>query len=213
MIQVNMGCCDASAVEFAQDHMLLLREYEWIIKSQKNKAKVKSFKLEHKRSLTVQVYPNGKVIVMIKCSSRPFKLHEDDGSREFFETIGEVKRILIQQFRQHSIIPPTGEWLVKEYDRDVTIPESDLVKKYPQISHWYSKEGIQLRTLGLVFQIYGKIMPICGRCLRFEDKVGIKEDIPLEQGIEQAIERPLEIIAAFELHEKMKRDKSIHQVS
>jgi hypothetical protein len=85
--------------------------------------------------------------------------------------------------------------------------QNQTLKKYPQISHWYSKEGIQLRALGRVFQIYGKIMPICGKCLRFEDKVGIKEDIQLEQGIEQAIERPLEIINAFEMfNTKRNRD-------
>src|SRR3954464_12023524 len=73
------------------------------------------------------------------------------------------------------------------------------VEKYPYITHWYSKEGIQLRALGRVFQIYGKIMPICGKCLRFEDKVGIKEDMPLEQGIKEAVDRPLEIVTAFEM--------------
>jgi len=96
-------------------------------------------------------------------------------------------------------LPPSGQWLLKGYDRDVTIPESYLKEKYPSITHWYSKEGIQLRALGRVFQIYGKIMPICGKCLRFEDKVSIKDDIPLEQGIKEAVDRPLEIVSALEL--------------
>lgn len=111
----------------------------------------------------IQVYPNGKVIVILECTYRPFKLYEEDGCREFFSIIGKIDYILSQQFGQTSIIPPTGQWLLKEYDRDVTIPESELSRKYPYIKQWYSKEGIQVGTLGRVFQIYGKIMPICGR--------------------------------------------------
>ncbi len=72
---------------FDQNYNLLTRENEWIIKSVKNKAKVKSFKLEHKRSCTIQVYPNAKVIIALECSYRPFHLHEEDGFREFFESL------------------------------------------------------------------------------------------------------------------------------
>jgi hypothetical protein len=42
-------------------------------------------------------------------------------------------------------------------------------------------------------------MPICGRCLRVEEKVGIRADVPLEQGVKEAIERPFEIVSAFDL--------------
>ena len=148
---------------------------------------------------------------MIKCSYRPFKLHEEDGSREFFEAVGSIKLILKQEFQTSLILPPTGQWLLKGYDRDVTIPESDLKEKYPFITQWYSNEGIQIRALGRVFQIYGKIMPICGKCLRFEEKVGIKEDVPLEQGIKEAVDRPLEIVSAFEmLHSKRMNEDDVY---
>ena len=184
---------------FDKDYNLLTAKNEWIVKSQKNKVKVKSFKLENKRSCTIQVYPNGKLIVTLECSDRPFKLTEEDGCREFFETIGKVALILSQQLCQFSIIPSTGQWLLKEYDREVTIPESELSSKYPYIKQWYSKEGIQIGALGHVFQIYGKIMPICGKCLRVEEKVGIREDISLEQGVKEAIEQPFEIVNAFDV--------------
>jgi hypothetical protein len=94
---------------------------------------------------------------------------------------------------------PTGQWLLKEYDRDVTIPESELLSMYPYIKQWYSREGIQIGALDHVFQIYSKIMPICGRCLRVEEKVGNRADIALEQGVKEAIEQPFEIVSAFDL--------------
>jgi hypothetical protein len=203
MIHVKLGVPDP-AIKFDQDYNLLTEKNNWIVKSQKNKAKVKSFKLEHKRSCTIQVYPNGKVIVALECSYRPFKLNEEDGCREFFGIVGKVELILSHQFGQFSIIPPAGEWLLKEYDRDVTIPESDPLKKYPQIKRWYSKEGIQIKALDRIFQIYGKIMPICGMCLRLEEKVGIKNDVQLEQGIKEAIDQPFEIASAFDLLENIK---------
>ncbi len=52
-------------------------------------------------------------------------------------------------------------------------------------------------------------MPICGSCLRIEDNVSIKEDIPLEQGIKTAIERPFEITSAFNLLKNENYDKTI----
>jgi hypothetical protein len=42
-------------------------------------------------------------------------------------------------------------------------------------------------------------MPIFGKCLRLEENVSIKEDVPLEQGIKDAIERPFELASAFDL--------------
>jgi hypothetical protein len=197
MIHVKMVSASSG---FDQDYNLLTAKNGWIVKSQKNKAKVKSFKLEHKRSCTIQVYPNGKLIVILECSYRPFKLNETDGCREFFGSIGKIELIISQQFQQqYSIVPPHGEWLLKEYDRDITIPESELLELYPYIKQWYSKEGIKIKAVGHVFQIYGKIMPVCGKCLRLEENVSIKEDIPLEQGIKNAIKRPFAIVTAFEL--------------
>jgi hypothetical protein len=196
MIHVKM---DSVSSGFDPDYNLLTAENGWIVKSQRNKVKVNSFKLENKLSCTIQVYPNGKLIVILECTYRPFKLAEEEGCREFFETIGKVALILNQELGQTSIIPPTGQWLLKEYEGDVTIPESELSRKYLCIKQWYSKEGIQISALGRVFQTYGKIMPICGRCLRVEEKVGIREDVPLEQGIKEATRQPFGIVSAFDL--------------
>jgi hypothetical protein len=96
-------------------------------------------------------------------------------------------------------VPPTGESLLKQYDRAITLPISGLEEKHPHVTHWYSKEGIRIKALGRVFQIYGKIMPICGKCLRLEENENVKKDVPLEQGIKEAIERPFELANAFDL--------------
>lgn len=147
---------------------------------------------------------------MLECSYRPFKLQDEGGSQEFWKSIGKIELLLGQEFSQTLIIPPSDQWLLKEYDRDVTIPETDLVKKYPCIIQWYSKEDIKLRALGRVFQIYGNIMPLCGKCLRIEDRISIKEDIPLKQGIDEIAvnDRPLEIASALEmLNNKRNKDQ------
>jgi hypothetical protein len=50
------------------------RDYDgWTIISKCNKAKVKSFRLESRRSCTFQVYPNGKVVVALEFSYRPLR--------------------------------------------------------------------------------------------------------------------------------------------
>lgn len=188
--------------DFDQIYHSLTREREWIVKSDKNKAKTKSFRLESRRSCTLQVYPNGLVVAALECSYRPFRLYDTDDCREFFETIGKISFILGQELGAPSCIPPTGEWLLKQYDMDITIPESYLAEKYPYIKNWYSQEGIKIKALGHVFQIYGKIMPVCGKCLRIEENVSIKEDVSLEQGIEEAKERPFEFFSAYDLLKK-----------
>jgi hypothetical protein len=49
-------------------------------------------------------------------------------------------------------------------------------------------------------------MPVCGRCLKVEEKVSIQEDISLEQGIKDAISKqPFEIISAFDLSKNNKK--------
>jgi hypothetical protein len=185
--------------EFEQIYLSLTRNSEWILKSNNNKGKVKPFRLEHKRSCTVQVYPKGKIVVIVECSYREFNLYNPDGCREFFETVGKISYILSQEFCGSSVVPPTGEWLLKQYDRAITLPTSELEEKHPYITRWYSREGIKIKALGRVFQIYGKIMPICGKCLRLEENESVKEDVPLEQGIKEAIERPFELANAFDL--------------
>ena len=35
----------------------------------------------------------------------------------------------------------------KECDKDITIPESELNKKYPYMERWYSKEGIKIKAI------------------------------------------------------------------
>jgi hypothetical protein len=82
--------------EFEQIYLSLTRNSEWILKSNKNKAKVKQFKLEHKRSCTIEVYPNGKTIITVECSYREFNLYDPDDCREFFETVGKISYILGQ---------------------------------------------------------------------------------------------------------------------
>jgi hypothetical protein len=43
-------------------------------------------------------------------------------------------------------------------------------------------------------------MPVCGKCLRIEENVSIKEDTPLKEGIEKAIGRPFEFFNAYDLY-------------
>lgn len=51
-------------------------------------------------------------------------------------------------------------------------------------------------------------MPLCGRCLRIEENVKLKEDTKLEQGKDEAKERSFEIVNALDLIIKKKENKS-----
>jgi hypothetical protein len=193
MIHIRNDFTDIA--KFTCAYNSLVSEKGWKIKSQRNKAKIKKFTIDNNRSVSVQVYPRGKIVIAIKCSLMAFDLSSADSSREFFETLGIIHYQLMKAFGKKYILTSTGEWLLKQYDRDVTLAvTSDLERKYPYIRNWYSKEGVRIAALGHLFQIYGKIMPTCGRCLRFEENVSINGDISVEQAVKEAINRPFEII-------------------
>ena len=200
MIHIPVNEKEKAHFKFAYDS---LHEIDgWKIKSRKNLAKVRSFTLDSNRGITIQVYPRGKIISSIKCSLRSFDFSSSRDSREFFEAIGIINYCLTSAFRNYYHLPSTGEWLLKQYDRDVTLVTSELERKYPFIRNWYSKEGVRISALGHIFQIYGKIIPRCGRCLRFEENVTITGDISIEQAIKEAINRPFEIIELLETARK-----------
>lgn len=76
-----------------------------------NKGKTKDFKLEIKRRVTITVYPNGTILIVIGCNSKSFKLHDPEDLIEFFSSLGEIKRALSSELQNNiSEIPQVGEW-------------------------------------------------------------------------------------------------------
>jgi hypothetical protein len=180
----------------------------WIVEDALNKTKVTDYGLDFRRSAMVKVSPNGTVMIHLESTYNPYHLHKPEGLVDFFGACGTVlSRLKIDCKDSIGGVRPISEWYLKQHDFDKTIPISALEEKIPHIRRWWSREGIQLKYLGKVFQIYGKAMPIDGKTIRFEGSISTKENIQLAQGITEAIQPELKYETALELHKQQNRSQ------
>jgi hypothetical protein len=112
---------------------------------------------------------------MLSSTANPFELHNRDGLVDFFAALGNARGILQSSCNEISRIPKENSWKLKMFDRDKTIPISELEKDAPQINVWWSDEGVTVQHLGEAFQIYGKVMPVSGAAFRVENQTTVKE--------------------------------------
>jgi hypothetical protein len=148
---------------------------KWTIRSPKNKAKVEKFPIDFRRWVEFSITPDGTTTIMLSSTANPYELHNPDGLVDFFAALGNARGILQSSCNEISRIPKENSWKLKMFDRDKTIPISELEKQTPQINGWWSDEGVTVQHLGEAFQIYGKMMPISGAAFRIENQTTVKE--------------------------------------
>ena len=146
----------------------LYRDINWIVPSLRNKAKVKEFRLEYRRLVGFEIFPDGTTAIHMTSTANPYELHTPSGIIDFVSSLGEARSILKAESKDLRRIPPVTSWKLKMFDKDKTISVSELEKDIPQVMKWWSAEGIRVEHLGEVFQIYGKIMPETGEAFRLE---------------------------------------------
>jgi hypothetical protein len=146
----------------------LYADIDWIIPSTRNKAKVREFRLEYRRLVGFEIFPDGTTGIHMVSTANPYELHTPSGVMDFASSLGEARSILKAECNDLHGIPPVTSWTLKMFDKDKTIALSELEKDIPQVTKWWSAEGIRVEHLGYVFQIYGKVMPKTGAAIRFE---------------------------------------------
>lgn len=148
---------------------------KWNIRSPENKAKVQEFPIDFRRSVEFSITPDGATTIIMSCTANPYELHTPDGLVDFFAALGNARGILQSSCSDISRIPKENSWKLKIFDKDKTIPISELEKHTPHIMRWWSDEGVKVEHLGEVFQIYGKGMPITGAAFRVENQITVEE--------------------------------------
>jgi hypothetical protein len=101
-------------------------------------------------------------------TANAYELHKPKGLVDFFSALGEARSILKAECNGLYNIPEVPSWKLKFFDKDKTIPVSELEKDIPQVMRLWSNEGIRIELLGEVFQLYGKVMPETGPAFRLE---------------------------------------------
>lgn len=180
----------------------------WIIEHPTNGTKVKHYNLDFRRNAAVNISPNGTTMIHLESTYNPYHLHSPEGLVDFWSACGAVLLQLKADTNDDTgQIPPISKWYLKQHDFDVTVPISVLKEKFPQLKRWWSREGIQLKYLGRVFQIYGKALPLVGKAMRFEGSDSTEENKPLVNGILEAIQPALRYETALELYKQEYRSQ------
>ena len=134
----------------------------------RNKAKVREFRLDRRRTVRFEIYPEGGTSIYMVSTANPYELHTPKGLVDFFSSLGETRSILKTECHDLHRVPEVNSWKLKMFDKDKTISVSELEKDIPQVMKFWSDEGIRVEHLGEVFQFYGKVMPETGPAFRFE---------------------------------------------
>ncbi len=154
-----------------------------------NKGKTKDFRLEVKRQFAITVYPNGTILIVIGCNTKPFRLHDSNELIGFFSSLGEIRKTLSSELKNNiSAVPPASEWWLTQYDIDNTIAADMLQKEFSKVNVSSSlRNNIPIRLFGHLFYCYLKPMPNIGASIRFEERV-FPDDKPLNKEIKNVLD-------------------------
>jgi hypothetical protein len=178
-------------------------DIDWTIPSMINKGKVKEFRLDYRRSVGFEIFPDGAAVIQLTCTDNPYELHAPSGMMDFISSLGEARSILKGASKDQHNIPPVTSWKLKMFDKDKTISLSELEKDIPQVIKWWSREGMKVEYLGQIFQLYGKVMPEIGAAFRLEVQSTVEEkDKDLAEVLIQKVFPEVEFQSALELLER-----------
>ena len=159
---------------------------EWKIQSQKNKGKVYEFRFARHRSGVITIYPNGRVLIDVRCSKEPFDLFIADGRNDLRVVCGQLLQELIKEISNLSPLKTDiPNWQITQIDGAYDIPIRDIEDKMNEGRLPHQHASISLRRLGVlrikhldrIFQIYEKMLPT-GPSLRLERRFSFNEQKP-----------------------------------
>src|SRR6476646_8346076 len=168
-------------LNYKEDYKIL----NWDIPSAANKQKVKSFTLEPRRSVNFRVSPAGTVNIAIECTHHPFEFHTAKGLMNFFGICGQIFTYLqLCTKNRVNVVPSFSNWSLMQFDYNKDLPTKALKDKYSsKVINWSSKGVLRVYYLGVIFQIYCKMMPYKGECLRLDGHYSTKEKMKISDSI------------------------------
>lgn len=104
------------------------------------------------RKINFVHYKNGKVMIIISCSHKPFDIETEEDILNLFSFFGQVRDRLECQMSDHRgrLVGPIGNWILKQCEVNKDVPMTDKAQ--------VSFPNIQLFTASRVFRAYVKIL-------------------------------------------------------
>lgn len=167
----------------------------WKIQSQKNKAKVHEFRFARHRSCVITTYPNGRVIIVIRCSKAPFDLFSIGGRNDLRIVCGQVLQEIINKLSNFSPLKTDiPDWQITQIDGAYDISIHHIEEKMNEGKLPHQHTSISFRRLGVLkikhldqtFQFYEKMLPT-GPSLRLERRFSFKELKPTVESFIQSM--------------------------
>ena len=116
------------------------------------------------------MYPDGTVMIYIRCSNTPFKLAVEEDISSLFAFLGQVKDRLVHFLNDfsESAIPPIMDWILVQCDvnQDICV----------NIIEQLSLPDLQLRIYDRIFRLYVKSIN-GSACYRMEESKPVNQEI------------------------------------
>ena len=131
---------------------------------------------------------NGSMAMIIRCSKHPFALFSFEGLLDFNTACGQIlDKIMEYSSNSEPLSSKVPGWKVMQIDAALDIPIKNM-ENYSDAESGgkKNKETISFNWLGVVkvkhlnqlYQIYNKILPSKGHCLRIENRLSFKSPQP-----------------------------------
>jgi hypothetical protein len=145
---------------------------KWRVASQRNKQKIRTFKLSLNRDCSIVISTTGTVNISIECSFEPYEFHTSSGLIEFIGSCGQALNVIqAAADNRLDVVPPIPQWYINQFDYNKDIPCSAKRNTDTQVLSWSDIKAygrLQIEHLGTIFQIYPKDLPDNGDYIRFE---------------------------------------------
>jgi hypothetical protein len=120
-----------------------------------NNAKTLTRNISKYRRINYNVYPSGKVELLVSCSKRPFAIQTDADVTALFGFLHQVQYILLLNLHDTTsnlYVPPVHTWRLTQADinKDIRCPNP--------LSMHYQEPKIQLHTLESTLRLYLKVI-------------------------------------------------------
>ncbi|MDR4491775.1 MAG: hypothetical protein R2685_12865 [Candidatus Nitrosocosmicus sp.] len=149
---------------------------QWYLSSDKNRCLIHERRVSLHRSFTIEVYPNGTVMMMVRCSKEPYKWNSRDDWINLMSTCGAIHQTIKDSLTVSSPLVHSieGDWFVTQLHVGYDYKIGGAQGKLNLLRLWNG--ALKVKHLDGVYQLYNKQLPYRGQVLRIEEQLNFSSD-------------------------------------
>lgn len=152
------------------------RDIQWVDSSDKNRCLLYKRRLSVHRSFSIEVYPNGTVMITIGSSKMPYRWNSREDWISLMSTCGVIHQTLRDALSVSEPLIHTyeGDWFVTQLHIGYDFELGDRAGKL-----YFTRlfdGAMQVKHLDGVYQLYNKRLPYKGEVIRFENHLNFSSN-------------------------------------